>query len=235
MEFYVSALSATFVCSIKCSFMSDNSKFIDIDNVFISKNPSLYKFIPGFFINYLKKIAHQDELNDAIYRNREKFGADFASAMINEFDAKLEFSGDIERFSRDRYIIAGNHPLGGLDGLALMSIAGRVRKDLRFIVNDLLLNVENLREVFIPVNKHGSNPKAAIKLMDEAYASGMLVLTFPRDYVRGNKTVWFATLSGKKVSSPKPGSIREMLFPCLLKGRIPVFFTGWLTCAKLWE
>ncbi|HSL86134.1 MAG TPA: hypothetical protein VK861_04310 [Bacteroidales bacterium] len=37
---------------------------LDVEKVLFSKNPTLRKKIPRFLISYLKRIVHQDELND---------------------------------------------------------------------------------------------------------------------------------------------------------------------------
>jgi len=37
---------------------------IDVKQVLTDKNPSLARVIPGFVIRYLKRIVHQDEIND---------------------------------------------------------------------------------------------------------------------------------------------------------------------------
>lgn len=57
-----------------------------------------------------------------------------------------------------RFIFASNHPLGGLDGMGLIKILGGIYGDerLKFLVNDMLMNIEPLRPVFLPVNKYGS-------------------------------------------------------------------------------
>lgn len=204
--------------------MQDQAKFIDIDNVFKSKSPGAYKLIPKFIIRYLKKITHQDELNDAIARNHEKYGADFAAAMIEEFNVKLDFSGDISRLKEDRLIVAGNHPLGGLDGLALMTVAGMHRKDFRFIVNDLLLNVENLKDFFIPVNKYGSNPKEAILKMDHAYASDMLILTFPAGLCSRKRNGEVCDLEWKKSFISKARQYQRNIVPVFIDGENSSFF-----------
>ena len=46
------------------AFDNKDIKLIDVENVLYSKNPSLKKTIPFFIINYLKRIVHQDELNE---------------------------------------------------------------------------------------------------------------------------------------------------------------------------
>jgi len=204
--------------------MAVNQKFIDIDNVFSRKNPRLYRIIPGFIINYIKKITHQDELNDAINKNQSKYGVDFALAMIEEFQAKIVVSGDTERLKSGRYIIAGNHPLGGLDGIALICVAGEAGKDIRFIVNDLLLNIDNLKDIFIPVNKHGSNPKAAIKMMDDAYASDQLILTFPAGLCSRKRKNMICDLEWKKSFITKARQHKRDIIPVFIGGNNSNFF-----------
>ena len=132
-------------------------RFIDIEKVIKSKSPKLLKIIPSFILNYLKRILHEDELNKAIYRNREKMGLDFSDAILDEFKVVIKVKGE-ENIPKDgKYIIASNHPLGGLDGMALMSTVGEFRRNIKFPVNDLLLFIPNLKPLFVPVNKLGSN------------------------------------------------------------------------------
>ena len=38
-------------------------------------------------------------------------------------------------------ILASNHPLGGVDAMALVPTVSKVRKDIKFIVNDILMNL----------------------------------------------------------------------------------------------
>jgi len=204
--------------------MTSDQKFIDIDKVFTDKNPRPFKLIPSFVINYLKKITHQDELNNAIIKNREKYGVDFATAMVKEFNAKLVVTGIVERLKTGRYIVAGNHPLGGLDGIALISVAGQSGKALRFIVNDLLLNVDNLKDIFIPVNKHGSNPKAAIRMMDEAYGSDNLVLTFPAGLCSRKQKGIICDLEWKKSFVTKARQHKRDVIPVFISGHNSNFF-----------
>ena len=128
--------------------------FIDLEKVFQEKNPRLAKSLPKFILNYLIRVIHQEDLNSAIYRNRDKFGLDFSNAMLTEFKVILKVKGLENITQNGRFIIASTHPLGGLDGMALMSVCGRQRTDIVFPVNDLLMNLPNLSSLFIPVNKH---------------------------------------------------------------------------------
>jgi len=40
------------------------TQLIDVEKVLHTKNPALARALPGFIINYLKRIVHQDELNE---------------------------------------------------------------------------------------------------------------------------------------------------------------------------
>jgi 1-acyl-sn-glycerol-3-phosphate acyltransferase len=163
-----------------------SERLIDIEAVIASKNPRLLKVIPGFILSYLKRITHQEEINGYIWRNRDKYGLPFVDAILKEFRVNVEIVD--KRIVRDsstalipasgRFIVASNHPLGGLDGMALMQGLGKAREDIVFPVNDLLMFVPGLRPLFIPINKHGRNTENA-RLIDDAFASEKMILYFP--------------------------------------------------------
>ena len=126
--------------------MSDN-KFIDIKRLIASKSPKLAKWLPGFVIRYLKKTLHQDELNDFLEKHKDVYNAAFCSAVIDYFNIHTEIEG-IENIPKEGpVIIAMNHPLGGMDAMALISALKGQREDLKFIVNDLLMNLHNLKDL----------------------------------------------------------------------------------------
>ncbi|MCF8236046.1 MAG: 1-acyl-sn-glycerol-3-phosphate acyltransferase [Bacteroidales bacterium] len=159
-----------------------NPNFLDIRGVFKAKSPKLYKLIPGFLIGYLRRVIHEDELNAIIWRNRDKWGLDFIDAILNEFGALIKTRNMNFVPETGRYVIASNHPLGGLDGIALMQVVGKIRKDIVFPVNDLLMNLPNLKELFIPINKHGSNAQN-IAEFNKTFESDKTILYFPAGLV----------------------------------------------------
>lgn len=91
---------------------ADNKKFIDVDSIFKSKNPGLYRFLPRFFISYLKRITHQDEINEFIKLNGHKTEFDFVDAVIDEFGVKIGVEGMENIPVTGGCIFASNHPLG---------------------------------------------------------------------------------------------------------------------------
>lgn len=76
-----------------------------------------------------------------------------------------------------------NHPLGGPDGIILISFLGTRYPELKFPVNDLLLNLKNLNNIFLPVNKHGAQAKDAVSALEDAYASDCQMIMFPAGLV----------------------------------------------------
>ena len=74
--------------------------------------------------------------------------------------------------------MAGNHPLGGPDGLAVMAAVGRYRKDIKFPVNDFLLYLPGPAPLFVPIDKVNRNT-ANVNALEEAFAGENCLLYFP--------------------------------------------------------
>jgi hypothetical protein len=199
-------------------------RLIDIEALFASKNPQLLRVIPGFILSYLKRITHQEEINGYIWRNRDKTGLPFVEAILKEFGVKIEIID--KRIVRDqlpgRLIVASNHPLGGLDGMALMQVLGKIRSDIVFPVNDLLMNVPGLRPLFIPINKHGRNTENA-RLIDETFASEKMILYFPAGLVsrkqRINGKMVIRDLEWKSTFIKKAKKYQRDIVPVYVEGR----------------
>lgn len=153
---------------------------IDIKQVLEQKTPSVSKKIPKFIVDYLIRTVHQDELNDILTRYHDKDGVAFMQELIKYFDLTLELVNKDNIPVDGRFIFASNHPLGGLDGICLSAVIGeRFGGNIRYLVNDLLLYITNLKSIFVPINKHGSQGKQNVRLIDDAYASDNQIITFP--------------------------------------------------------
>lgn len=158
-------------------------KKIDIDGVFKSKNPGLYKILPSFILSYVKRIVHQDEINSFLERNANKYDFDFVKAIINEFEINEKIIGLENIPSSGGTVIASNHPLGALDFMAMMNAIGTKRKDVKALVNDILLNLHNLKNLFSGVNKVGKTSAESLMEVENVFASENLAVTFPSGLV----------------------------------------------------
>lgn len=141
--------------------------------------------IPGPVVSLIEKIIHQDDLNEILRVADPKEGADFADAVYQHLNLKLEVKGWENVPTEGRFVFASNHPLGGLDGIGLVKVLGRKYGDenIRVLVNDMLMNVEPLRKVFLPINKFGTQGREATKAIAEAYASEKQIVMFPAGLV----------------------------------------------------
>ncbi|PXX96820.1 glycerol acyltransferase [Marinifilum breve] len=203
---------------------SDNYLKIDIEKVFASKSKKLAKLLPGFIVRYLKRIIHQDEINDFLSRNYQKQGIEFADSVLEELDIKFKIEG-LENIDKNgRYLFASNHPLGGPDGIILISIFGKEFSSIRFLVNDILMNIKNLNDVFIPINKHGGQAKAAAILLESAYQSEATIITFPAGLVSRKQKGKIEDLEWKKSFIAKAIKHKRDIVPIHMDGRNSNFF-----------
>lgn len=198
-------------------------KLIDIREVFRKKNPKLLKLIPHFVIQYLRRIIHEEELNNFIRKNHTKPGIVQVGLLLKEFGIKIKVTG-LENIPKvGRAVVASNHPLGGLDGLALMDRVSKVRPDIMFPVNDILMNIPNSEQIFIPINKHGSNAEN-IKIFNETFASELLILYFPAGFVSRKYKKKITDLTWKKTFISKSKQYKRDIIPTHVDGKNSNFF-----------
>jgi len=206
--------------------MSENKiteRTIDIEKVFREKSPSGARFIPGFVFGYLRHVIHEKEINAFLYDNRHLVGVDFVDMLIREFGALIKISGMENLPETGRFIIAANHPLGGLDGIALMHAVGKKRKDFVFPVNDLLLFLPTLKPLFIPINKHGSNLEN-LQVIDDTFNSEKLILYFPAGLVSRKQNGRIEDLEWKKTFISKAKKYKRDIIPTFIEGSNSSFF-----------
>ena len=159
--------------------MSGKPMKIDVDQVLRARLPRHYRYIPRFAVRWLERTICQDRLNVILTKMAGKNSVDAATAALDEMDITVKATG-LENLPDGRYLFVSNHPLGGLDGLALISLLGnRYEHNIKFLVNDLLMAVEPLRGVFLPVNKYGSQSRYTAVQIEEALKSDNQFITFP--------------------------------------------------------
>lgn len=204
---------------------AQEEKLIDIEKVIAEKNPRLLKSLPGFIISYIKKVLHQDQINGFIAVHGNNYGFDFIEKIIEEFGVSVETIGIENVPQTGGIVIASNHPLGGLDALAMMHILSKKRKDMRFIVNDILLTFKNLKELFIPVNKHGKSGAESVKMINAQFASEQLTLVFPAGLVsRKQEGGIIKDLEWKKSFITKARQYQRDIIPVYVEGINSNFF-----------
>jgi putative hemolysin len=201
-----------------------SSKFVDVEKVFREKNPTVANILPGFVLNYVKRVVHEDDINRFIQHNGHLRDHAFVQACLDEVGAKTRATGLEHIPQTGGCIVVANHPLGGLDGLGLMQVVGQRRPDIRFFVNDILLNLQAFGELFVGVNKHGKNPKENLRLMDEIFASDQCVLFFPAGLVSRRQGGVIKDLEWQKSFVAKAIQYQKPIVPAFIGGRNSNFF-----------
>lgn len=194
-------------------------KPIDIREVFKAKSPGIAKFIPGFVYSYLKRILHIDFLNDILERNGHLIGIEFVEQVVHDFNIKEHINGFENIPNSGRFIFASNHPLGGFDGLLLMKYVNKKLGKLKFLSNDILMNIPNLSPMFVAVNKHGGHSRDAAKALLEVYNSDQQVLIFPAGLASRKIKGKIVDLDWKKHFISKSIKHKRDVIPIFIEGR----------------
>lgn len=159
------------------------SEFININKVIQNKNPRLYKILPRFIISYIARIIHQDDLNIDLQKIAHVDGVEKFKLFFANHNISIQVKGE-ENVPKDgRFIFASNHPLGGPDGMLFIIAVSQFFNKTKFLVNDLLMNLPGVKDIFLPINKHGSNNKESVAEIHDAYASDNQILIFPAGIV----------------------------------------------------
>jgi putative hemolysin len=111
-----------------------------------------------------------------------------------------------------------------MDGIAFMHAVGKIRSDVRFLVNDLLMSFDNFEPIFVPVNKHGRNSKEANLKIEEVYSNGYAVLIFPAGLVSRKQEGIIKDLEWKKSFISKAKKYLLPVIPCHIGGKNSEFF-----------
>lgn len=164
--------------------LSDNDKkqiHIDVKKVLETKLPALKGKVPNFVIQNLRRIVHEEEMNNFFRDHGELMGMDFATYfMLDYLNITIEKKCEERLPDNGRVIFACNHPIGSIDGIALIIALGQKYGTLKIPVNDLLLNIVNLQEFFIPVNKVSNEQSRNMsEMLNAALASDDPILFFP--------------------------------------------------------
>ena len=203
-------------------------KTIDIDKILKGKMGAKAKYIPRPLVNWLKRIAHQDQVNAFLWESRDKTGVDWLEACVKYLDITLEVEGKENLPAPDDgrlYTFVSNHPLGGQDGVALGAIIGRFYDGrFRYLVNDLLMNLPGLAPVCIPINKTGSQSRNFPAMVEAGFQSDNHMLMFPAGICSRRHHGTIADIPWKKTFISKSVEYQRDVVPIHFSGQNSGFF-----------
>ena len=148
---------------------------VDLESIVAAKGGKL----PRPVIALMKRILHLDFLNAYFVKGYE--GVEFCTGALEYLDVKVDVEG-LENVPDDGtlYTFVSNHPLGGIDGVALGSIVGgHFGGKVRYLVNDILMHIKGLAPICVPINKTGGQSRNLPALINEAFQSDNQMILFP--------------------------------------------------------
>ena len=203
-------------------------KTIDIKEILKGKMGSKAKYVPYPVVAWLKRIVHQDEVNKFLWDSRELTGTPWLEECVRYLDMTLEFEGEENLPPKDDgklYTFVSNHPLGGIDGVALGSIIGRKYDSrFRYLVNDLLMNLPGLAPLCIPINKTGSQSRNFPAMVEAGFQSDNHMLMFPAGLCSRKKNGMVRDLPWKKTFLTKSIEYKRDIVPIHFGGQNSNFF-----------
>ncbi len=152
---------------------------IDIGSIIRARAKGKARYIPSFFIKFLEKFIHQDFINT--YLKRGLVGVSFCKGVLEYLNVTVDVEG-LENLPTDgrRCTFVSNHPLGAVDGVTLGWVIGEhYDGKIKYLVNDLLMNLKGLAPLCLPVNKLGKQARSFPAVVDAAFSGEEHVIMFP--------------------------------------------------------
>lgn len=152
---------------------------VDIGAIVRAKAGRKARFIPQFFIHWLERFVHQDFLNTFLEQGR--VGVDFCRGTVEYLGVTIHVEG-LDNLPHDgrRCTFVSNHPLGAIDGVTLGWIIGeQYNGHIKYLVNELLMNLHGLAPLCVPINKTGKQSRNLPAMMDATFGGPDHVIMFP--------------------------------------------------------
>lgn len=162
-------------------------------------------------------------------------GFDFVEQTLRYFDFTLRLTDrDRARIpASGRVVIAANHPIGSLDGLALLQLVHQVRPDVKVVANDILSAVQPLHQVLLPVNNmRGSTAKTNLKNIRRHLENDGALIIFPAGEVSRFGATGVRDGIWQNGFIKMASATRSPILPIFVAGRNSVFFYSLSFLAK---
>ena len=201
---------------------------IDLRKIFEAKAPKLMKRMPNWLFRRIQRLLHEEDINRILSTYGHLQGVEFVQAVVKDFNLNVVVKGEENLTAVERPLVASNHPLGGLDGIALIGTVGSYCKEPLTPVNDFLMFIKNLQPIFIPVNKAGkgvANKQENLRLFNETFAGDHAICYFPFGLCsRKTKGGKIMDLDWKKTFIAKTKEYHHDIIPTHIDGRNSRFF-----------
>lgn len=159
--------------------MENGIKEINIDSIVRSRAGKRAKYVPKWLTSLLARIIHQEFIN--IYLRQGRVGVDFCRGVVDYVGVTVNVEGR-ENLPTDGRLctFVSNHPLGAIDGVTLGWVIGEhYQGKIKYLVNDLLMNLQGLAPLCVPINKIGKLARSFPTIVENTFSSDCHVIMFP--------------------------------------------------------
>ncbi len=156
-----------------------------IESVIQTQYPALaekHKKILSPVIAFLRTLFHETEVQQFEQRYQHLSGIDFVEQVLDYFDFTYSVSErDVVKIPpHGKIVIVANHPLGTLDGLALLKMVHKVRPDVKVVANQMLGTLNALKPLFLTVdNIGGKTTRDSLKEIIDYVKGDSAIIIFP--------------------------------------------------------
>ena len=199
-------------------------KTIDIDQLLRSKLGDKARWVPRFMVKWLKKLIWQDRVNDFLWEARHEVGTPWLKHALKYLGNEIIVEGKEnlpDAQDGKHYTFVSNHPLGGIDGIAIGTVLGeKYGENYKYLVNDLLMNLPGLAPLCVPVNVAGKKQSRDLpKMVDGVFESDMHILMFPAGLCSRKIDGEIHDLPWKKAFITKSVKTQRDVVPIYFEGR----------------
>lgn len=130
----------------------------------------------------VSKLLHEREFQEFAHNYPHLTGIDFVEQVLLYFNFSYSLRGcERERIPADgRVVIIANHPIGSLDGLALIKLISELRPDVKVVSNQMLMALKPLHPLLLPVNNmSGGTVRAKLKRIHQHLCDEGALIIFP--------------------------------------------------------
>ena len=213
--------------------MKNENLRIDIDTILATRSRKWSALLPRFALSYLKKVVHEQELNEYLRMYGHLRGLDFLKNYLSFFQLAVRTRGAEQIEKGKRYIFAGNHPIGSHDGILIIKLVEEIWGPSKSLINDLLLHVKPMEQFFVGVNKHGATSRNNVKAIDEAFNSDKNIIIFPSGLVSRKVNGRITDLEWKRTFISRAVRHGLDVVPVHISGRNSNFFYNFARLREL--
>ena len=199
--------------------MTSVPKVIDVELALQEKIPDIYKKIPGVLIRLMEKVIRQDDMNRMIHESSHLNGIPLVDWVLDQFGVNIVVKGKKLIPKKGRYIYPANHPIGSLDGLAIVSVVAKIHPLIKFVANDLLRVIKGFDSISLYIARFGQINRRNAILINKTLASEAQLLVQPAGTVSKRNPVKIRDLAWNKFFIHKAIQYKRDVIPIHVQAR----------------